>query len=112
MAARGSTMNMSSGSDPRRPNRIYRYKPSSNSNKPGDDPSADYLNLLGMIFSMCGLMMRIKWAAWAAVYCSFISFANARASEDARQMFSSFLLSVSAVVMSYLQNPQPMAASW
>jgi len=112
MAARSGTVNLNSGADPRRPTRIYRYKPSSNSNKPGDDPSADYLNLLGMIFSMCGLMMRIKWAAWAAVYCSFISFANAKASEDARQMFSSFLLSVSAVVMSYLQNPQPMAASW
>ena len=51
---------MSSGGDPRRPTRIYRYKPSSNSNKPGDDPSADYLNLLGMIFSMCGLMMRVS----------------------------------------------------
>eukprot|EP00794_Sanderia_malayensis_P007843 gene7843-8692_t len=113
MASRNAaTMNFQTGSDPKRPNKIYRYKPSSNSGKPGDDPSADYLNLLGMIFSMCGLMMRIKWAAWAAVYCSFISFANARASEDARQMFSSFLLSVSAVVMSYLQNPQPMAASF
>ena len=46
------------GVDPRRPNRIYRYKPSSN--KPGDDPTADYLNLMGMIFSMCGLMMRVS----------------------------------------------------
>ena len=51
-------MAMSSGPDPRRPNRIYRYKPQSN--KPGDDPTADYLNLLGMIFSMCGLMMRVS----------------------------------------------------
>ena len=59
MATRGGIANVSSGADPRRPNRIYRYKPSSNSNKPGDDPSADYLNLLGMIFSMCGLMMRV-----------------------------------------------------
>ena len=55
-----ASVNVSSGSDPRRPTRIYRYKPASSSNKPGDDPSADYLNLLGMIFSMCGLMMRVR----------------------------------------------------
>ena len=46
------------GNDPRRSNRIYRYKPSAN--KPGEDPTADYLNLMGMIFSMCGLMMRVS----------------------------------------------------
>merc|ERR1711973_603818 len=96
--------------DPRRPNKIFRYKPSPN--KPIDDPTPDYMNLLGMIFSMLGLMMKLKWAAWSAVYCSFISYSNARSTEDTKQMFSSFLLSVSAVVMSYLQNPQPMAASW
>nr|UST29449.1 asterix [Haliclona caerulea] len=100
----------SSITEPRSPNPIFRYKPMAN--KVADDPTPDYMNLLGMIFSMCGLMMKLKWAAWAAVYCSFISFANARSSEDTKQMFSSFLLSVSAVVMSYLQNPQPMAASW
>lgn len=44
--------------DPRRPNKIFRYKPLSN--KPADDPTPDYMNLLGMIFSMCGLMMKVK----------------------------------------------------
>lgn len=96
--------------DPRRPNKIFRYKPLTN--KPTDDPIPEYMNLLGMIFSMCGLLMKLKWAAWAAVYCSFITFSNSRSSEDTKQMFSSFLLSVSAVVMSYLQNPQPMASTW
>ncbi|XP_068676212.1 PAT complex subunit Asterix-like [Montipora capricornis] len=96
--------------DPRRPNKIFRYKPVTN--KPTDDPTPEYMNLLGMIFSMCGLLMKLKWAAWAAVYCSFITFSNSRSSEDTKQMFSSFLLSVSAVVMSYLQNPQPMASTW
>ncbi|CAB3984621.1 Asterix [Paramuricea clavata] len=102
--------NLSSNQDPRRENRIYRYIPVTN--KPNQDPLPDYVSLLGMIFSMLGLMMRMKWAAWAAVYCAFISFANSKASEDTKQMFSSFLLSVSAVVMSYLQNPQPMTAPW
>jgi len=55
MSSKGVLPN--SGNDPRRSNRIYRYKPSAN--KPGEDPTADYLNLMGMIFSMCGLMMRV-----------------------------------------------------
>uniref|UniRef100_A0A8C5DEF7 PAT complex subunit Asterix n=1 Tax=Gouania willdenowi TaxID=441366 RepID=A0A8C5DEF7_GOUWI len=77
-----------------------------------EDPTPDYMNLLGMIFSMCGLMLKLKWCAWIAVYCSFISFANSRSSEDTKQMMSSFMLSISAVVMSYLQNPQPMSPPW
>lgn len=55
---------------------------------------------------------QLKWCAWVAVYCSFISFANSRSSEDTKQMMSSFMLSISAVVMSYLQNPQPMTPPW
>ncbi|XP_013413745.1 protein Asterix [Lingula anatina] len=100
-----------SANDPRRPNKIHRYTPPS-STGPLEDPTPEYMNLLGMIFSMFGLMMKVKWCAWAAVYCSFISFANSRASEDAKQLLSSFMLSISAVVMTYLQNPQPMTPPW
>uniref|UniRef100_A0ABI0NT17 PAT complex subunit Asterix n=1 Tax=Bos taurus TaxID=9913 RepID=A0ABI0NT17_BOVIN len=57
-------------------------------------------------------LQQLKWCAWVAVYCSFISFANSRSSEDTKQMMSSFMLSISAVVMSYLQNPQPMTPPW
>uniref|UniRef100_A0A672F8P0 PAT complex subunit Asterix n=1 Tax=Salarias fasciatus TaxID=181472 RepID=A0A672F8P0_SALFA len=90
-----------------------RYKPPSTETNPTlEDPTPDYMNLLGMIFSMCGLMLKLKWCAWIAVYCSFISFANSRSSEDTKQMMSSFMLSISAVVMSYLQNPQPMSPPW
>ena len=75
----------------------------------------------------------MKWAAWAAVYCSFISYANSRGMDDAKQLFSSFMytnlfiqvpaktlilsiclcrLAASAVIMSYLQNPGPMQMPW
>jgi len=70
------------------------------------------MNLLGMVFSMCGLMLKFKWCAWAAIYCAFISYASSRSSEDTKQMLSSFMLSISAVVMSYLQNPVPMGVPW
>lgn len=44
------------------------------------------ISFLGMIFSMCGLMMRLKWCAWVALYCSCISFANSRISDDTKQV--------------------------
>ncbi|KAB0792136.1 hypothetical protein PPYR_14097 [Photinus pyralis] len=100
--------------DPRRPDKVQRYKPanSGSSNTSGEDLTPDYMNILGMIFSMCGLMMRLKWCAWVALYCSCISFANSRLLDDTKQILSSFMLSISAVVMSYLQNPQPMTPPW
>ncbi|XP_069177940.1 protein Asterix-like [Procambarus clarkii] len=101
-------------SDPRRVDKIVRYKPSAQGTPgaPGEDPTTDYMNVLGIIFSMCGLMMRLKWCAWVALYCSCTSFANSRVNDDTKQMLSSFMLSISAVVMSYLQNPQPMTPPW
>jgi len=96
----------------RRSNKIIRYKPPDSSTSAPDDPTPDYMNVLGMIFSMCGLMMRLKWCAWVALYCSCVSFANSRSVDDAKQIVSSFMLSISAVVMCYLQNPQPMVPPW
>ncbi|XP_050023287.1 PAT complex subunit Asterix [Dermacentor andersoni] len=98
-------------SDPRRTDRINRYKAPS-AGTPGDDPTPDYMNVLSMIFSMCGLMLKLKWCAWVALYCSSISFANSRINDDTKQILSSFMLSISAVVMTYLQNPQPMTLPW
>lgn len=105
-------------SDPRRPERIVRFaNPLLNTTNSdvekkepaNDDLMPDYMNVLGMVFSMCALMMRIKWCAWVAIYCSCISFSTTRYTDDTKQTMSSFMLSISAVVMSYLQNPTPMA---
>lgn len=38
----------------------FRYKPPSTESNPTlEDPTPDYMNLLGMIFSMCGLMLKV-----------------------------------------------------
>merc|ERR1712123_126389 len=112
-----STPTMQCPNDPRRPERIVRYvspqailnaQNDEKKDAPNDDLTPDYMNVLGMIFSMCALMMRIKWCGWVAVYCSCISFANTKYNDDTKQIMSSFMLSISAVVMSYLQNPMPM----
>lgn len=41
---------------------FYSYKPPAQGTPgaPGEDPTTDYMNVLGMIFSMCGLMMRVR----------------------------------------------------
>uniref|UniRef100_A0A1I8EKD7 Uncharacterized protein n=1 Tax=Wuchereria bancrofti TaxID=6293 RepID=A0A1I8EKD7_WUCBA len=90
--------------DVKRPTRVVRYKPvdPQSSLSLTDDPVPEYMNVLGMM----------KWCAWVALLCSCVSFANARTSDDAKQIVSSFMLSISAVVMSYLQNPQPIIPPW
>uniref|UniRef100_A0A915Q6Z6 ribonuclease Z n=1 Tax=Setaria digitata TaxID=48799 RepID=A0A915Q6Z6_9BILA len=90
--------------DVKRPSRIVRYKPvdPQSSLALTDDPIPEYMNVLGMM----------KWCAWIALLCSCVSFANARTSDDAKQIVSSFMLSISAVVMTYLQNPQPIIPPW
>jgi hypothetical protein len=48
----------------KRPDRIVRYKPPSTANQGAasqEDLMPDYLNILGMIFSMLGLMMKLKY---------------------------------------------------
>jgi hypothetical protein len=41
---------------------FFRYKPPPPNAQasPGEDLTPDYMNILGMIFSMCGLMMRVS----------------------------------------------------
>ncbi|KAF6018814.1 hypothetical protein EB796_022863 [Bugula neritina] len=77
-----------------------------------EELTSDYLNLLGMVFSLCGLMIKIKWCAWCAVYCALMGFAHSKNSDDGKQIFSSFVLSISAVAMSYMQNPTPLTPPW
>lgn len=58
-------------SDPRRPDKQHRYKPPPPTAQasPGEDLTPDYMNILGMIFSMCGLMMRVSIFEYvAAIY--------------------------------------------
>ncbi|CAG0899537.1 unnamed protein product [Cyprideis torosa] len=98
--------------DPRRPEKARKYEPPNSAAGGGEDPTPDYMNVLGIIFSMCGLMLRLKWCGWVAIFCSCISFANSRCQDDPKQILSSFMLSISSVVMCYLQNPQPMTPFW
>jgi hypothetical protein len=73
-----------------------------------EDTTADFLSTLHVIFSMLGLMMRLKWAGWMAVFFCTANFANARFNDENRQILMSSMMSVFSVVMCYVQNPLPM----
>ncbi|XP_018421621.1 PREDICTED: protein Asterix [Nanorana parkeri] len=101
-------MTGNSATDPRRPGKILRYKPPTTESSPTlDDPTPDYMNLLGMIFSMCGLMLkvRLEYSKPRTPFKVNLPFSVQASGEKNR-------LSISAVVMSYLQNPQPMSPPW
>ncbi|CAL8088400.1 unnamed protein product [Calicophoron daubneyi] len=76
--------------DPRRPNKLRRFIPLSQ-DAPALDPTIDYLNFVGMVLSMCGLLFEMKLAAWMAVVCAFITYANSRTGEDTKQLISGFM---------------------
>merc|ERR1719470_77682 len=50
---------------------------------------------------MCALMMRIKWCAWVAIYCSCISFSTTRYTDDTKQTMSSFMLAIYCSCISF-----------
>ena len=77
-------------SDPRRPEKVKRFK-SLYALQFTDDQTQEYMNVLGMVLSMCGLMMKIKWCAWLSVLCSFVGFANAKSVDDTKQILSCFM---------------------
>lgn len=53
---------MNNTENPKRSDKIVRYKPTVVGQPPGqEDLIPDYFNILGMIFSMLGLMMKLKW---------------------------------------------------
>jgi hypothetical protein len=51
---------MSETRDPRRPDKIVRYKTSLTAINFLDDQMQEYMNVIGMVFSMVGLMMKVS----------------------------------------------------
>jgi hypothetical protein len=67
------------------------------------------MNLLAMVFSMCALLMKIKWAAWCSLLCALVGYTTAKTKEDSRQLISSVMLGFSAIIMTYMQNSGPLS---
>uniref|UniRef100_A0AC35U4S2 Protein Asterix n=1 Tax=Rhabditophanes sp. KR3021 TaxID=114890 RepID=A0AC35U4S2_9BILA len=87
--------------------KLNRYNPNT-VQSPIEDPISEYMHLVGMIFSISGLMFRIKWCSWIALFSAVVCFTNAKTTEDVRQIISSFMLAISSIVMCYVQVPTPM----
>lgn len=78
----------------------------------GEDSSSEAMNFVGMLFSMIGILLKYKTLAWLAILVAAASYANARVNHDGQQILSTFMLALSALVLCYLSNPQPIALSF
>lgn len=74
-----------------------------------EDSTSELMNVVGMLLSMVGILLKYKICAWFGVLVAAVSYANVRANHDSKQIMSTFMLSISSVVMCYLTNPQPVS---
>ncbi|KAI6656972.1 WD repeat domain 83 opposite strand L homeolog [Oopsacas minuta] len=74
------------GSDPRRPQKVKTYD--FVKDPPEGITSNDILSFMGLIFSVLGLLLKIKYICWLAVYCVMIHFCNSSYREEGKQTFS------------------------
>lgn len=74
-----------------------------------EDNTTEITNVVGILLSMMGILLKYKTCAWLGVLVAGVSFANLRANYDGKQVMSTFMLSLSAVFMCYLTNPQPLS---
>lgn len=76
-----------------------------------EDGTSEIMNVLAMILSMLGMVLKYKVCSWIGTLVAAVSFANARSNLDGKQVMSTFMLSISSVVMCYLTNPLPISIS-
>lgn len=74
-----------------------------------EDNTSEIMNVLAMMLSMIGILLKYKTCAWFGVLVAAVSYANVRTNYDGKQIMSTFMLSMSSVVMCYLTNPQPIS---
>lgn len=67
------------------------------------------MNVFAMMLSMIGILLKYKTCAWLGLLVAAVSYANVRSNYDGKQIMSTFMLSMSSVVMCYLTNPQPIS---
>lgn len=74
-----------------------------------EDNTSEIMNVVGMMLSMVGILLKYKTCAWFGVLVAAVSYANVRSNYDGKQIMSTFMLSLSSVIMCYLTNPQPIS---
>mmetsp|Transcript_25692 Transcript_25692/g.89495 ORF Transcript_25692/g.89495 Transcript_25692/m.89495 type:complete len:112 (-) Transcript_25692:85-420(-) len=107
MSSRRSTVVMPTG-DPRMPDKVTAL-PEEKVNQ--DDLPPDWMAILSLIFGICGLWLRYKWAAWGALFTCIASLANMKPAEiDFKQVAASVTFAIMGLVMNYAA-PQPKGAA-
>eukprot|EP01135_Chromosphaera_perkinsii_P000327 Nk52_evm1s67 gene=Nk52_evmTU1s67 len=76
-----------------------------------EDPGSDLSSLMSLVCGVAALTMRVKYLAWCSFILCLISWANQKNVQlDGRQSATSFMFSVMALTMSYMQVPVRKAA--
>ena len=88
-------------SDPRRPDRIRPI----NRSRDVDDLPPDLYAMGSLGIGLVGMLARNKLASWLAIGCCLGMLSNLRSAEtDTKQVLSSVMISVMALVMNYLHS--------
>ena len=70
--------------DPRRPERVVNFKAKVID---PDQLPPDWMALVSLLCGVAGLMLRQKWAAWVAFFCTLSSLTNLKNNEiDVKQI--------------------------
>lgn len=110
MASHSNQVTQSAGNaDVRRPDKVHPYRVNLWADVLTEDSTSELMNVLGMMFSMLGLLLKYKTCAWFGLLVAAVSYANVRSNYDSKQIVSTFMLAISSVVMCYLINPQPIS---
>lgn len=95
----GSILKAASG-DPRRPNEVKKY------NRPVvnmDTQPPDFMLLVGMIFGMVALLVKVKAAGWVSIVCCVSALANMKSEAmDLKQIVSAVTFGIMGLISSYL----------
>lgn len=77
-----------------------------------DDTSAESINFVAMVLSMVAILFKYKSVGWTAILVAAVAYGNARTSQEGQQLLSTFMLSITALVLCYITNPMPIAISY
>jgi hypothetical protein len=73
-----------------------------------DEPPMDWMALLSLLLGVAGLLLKIKLAAWLALFCCLSSVASMkRKDRDFKQILSSVLFAVMGLIMAYFGVKPP-----
>ena len=83
--------------DPKAPSQIVKFK------LPVGDGADDVSGMTALALGVSGLMLKNKYASWAALLASIVSMLNTKSTSDYRQGSGSLTFTLMGLVLLYVQ---------